>query len=425
METTSIIAAEKLSASRWIVLTIIILVQFQLQLVTFAPAAVASPIISDLQLNRTEFGLIMSALNITIMICQVLGSVLVDRAGPKLGLFSGVALLGIGAAILLGVHSLTFLIFGRVVQGIGIGICYPVMGALIMAWFSKREQPYINTIFAAVTFLGIGAGMLITVGIFRWFNGSWRHALGSYGFSILATALIWLFVGRNTQEVVFVEETSAASATARNPGSLSKVLTMPVTWTLALGAFAISWVYNMYFSFVPLFLESGRGMSLADANSLASLLPFSGVAGVIAFGVLANRDTWRKHLLWTSCAVVILGSIPLYFGEGGTTRAGLLVAGFGLSGFLPVLNTYIMSLPSMTPSLMAAFVVVVNMAIYMAGFISPLAVGWVSQSSFGLRNTLALFSWIELIAILMFMRLPTIASVDVSNIERTSASFNH
>src|SRR6266853_290177 len=156
METTTISTTEKLSASRWMVLTIIVLVQFQLQLVTFAPAALASPIISDLQLTRTEFGLIMSALNITIMICQVLGSVLVDRAGPKLGLFSGVVLLGIGAAILLGVYSLGFLVFGRVVQGIGIGICYPVMGALIMAWFSKREQPYINTIFAAVTFSVFG-----------------------------------------------------------------------------------------------------------------------------------------------------------------------------------------------------------------------------------------------------------------------------
>src|SRR5712671_7768971 len=406
METTSIIAAEKLSASRWMVLAIIILVQFQLQLVTFAPAAVASPIISNLQLNRTEFGLIMSALNITIMICQVLGSVLVDRAGPKLGLFSGVALLGIGAAILLGVHSLTFLIFGRVVQGIGIGICYPVMGALIMAWFSKREQPYINTIFAAVTFLGIGGAMLVTAGLFRWFSGSWRHALGSYGFSILATALVWLVIGRNSQEVVSAEETSPADATARNPSSLSKALAMPVAWTLALGAFAISWVYNMYFSFVPLFLESGRSISLANANRLASLLPFSGVAGVIVFGVLATRATWRKHLLWTSCAVVILGSIAFFFGEGAMTKAGLLVAGFGLSGFLPVLNTYIMSLPSMTPSLVAAFVVVVNVAIYVAGFISPLPVGWVSQT-FGLRNTLALFSWVELVAILIFMRLPT------------------
>jgi cyanate permease len=424
METTTISTTEKLSASRWMVLAIIMLVQFQLQLVTFAPAALASPIISSLQLSRTEFGLIMSSLNITIVICQVLGSVLVDRAGLKLGLFSGVALLGIGAAILLGVHSLKFLIFGRVLQGIGIGICYPVMGALIMAWFSQREQPYINTIFAVVTFAGIGGAMLVTIWLFRWFGGSWRHALGSYGFSILATVLVWFVIGRNRKEVAAAEGTSGTGPAARNPSSLSKALAMPVVWTLALGAFAISWVYNMYFSFVPLFLETVRGISLADANRLASLLPFSGVVGVIVFGVLATRAAWRKHLLRTSCAVVILGSIAFFFGEGAMPKAGLLVAGFGLSGFMPVLNTYIMSLPSMTPSLVAAFVVVVNAAVYLAGFISPLAVGWLSQTSFGLRNTLALFSWIELVAILMFMRLPTIASVDLPDIEMTNASVN-
>jgi sugar phosphate permease len=88
------------------VLAIIVLVQLQLTLVMFAPAAVASPIISDLQVTRTEFGLIMSALNIAIAVSQALGSVLVDRAGLKLGLFSGLALVGIGAALLLGVHSL-------------------------------------------------------------------------------------------------------------------------------------------------------------------------------------------------------------------------------------------------------------------------------------------------------------------------------
>jgi len=425
MEATTISTTEEPSGSRWMVLTIILLVQFQLTLVMFAPAAVASPIISDLQLTRTEFGLIMSALNIAIAICQALGSVLVDRAGLKLGLFSGLALMGIGATILLGVDSLRFLIFGRVLQGIGIAIIFPVLGALIMTWFSKREQPYINTIFAAVTFLGIGTGMLVTAGLFRWFGGSWRPAIGSYGFSILATALVWLVIGRNRQDVIYAEQTSAAGATAGNPSSLAKVLAMPVAWTLALGTFALSWVYNMYFSFVPLFLESGRGLSLADANRLASLLPFSGVAGVIAFGVLATRATWRKHLLWISSAVVIVGSIALFFGEGATTKTGLLVAGFGLSGFLPVLNTYVMSLPSMTPSLVAAFVVVVNVAMYIAGFISPLTVGWVSQSSFGLRNTLALFSWIDLVAILMFMRLPTIASMDASHLERKSPSSDH
>src|SRR5260370_281977 len=245
MEATTISTTEKLSASRWMVLAIIVLVQFQLQLVTFAPAAVASPIISNLQLTRTEFGLIMSALNITIMVCQVLGSVLVDRAGLKLGLFYGAALVG-----------------------------------------------------------------------------------------------------------------SVAGGARRSPSSLSEAVAMPVAWTLALGLFAVSLVYNMYFSFLPLFLESERGISLANANRLGSLFAFSGVAGVIAFGVLATRATWRKHLLCASCALLILGSIALFFGEGAITKAGLLVAGFGLSGFLPVVNTYIMSLPSMTPSLVAAFVVI-------------------------------------------------------------------
>ena len=409
MEATTVSTTEKLSASRWMVLAIIVLVQFQIMLVMFAPAAVASPIISDLRLTRTAFGLIISALNIAIMICQVLGSVLVDRAGLKLGLLSGVAVLGIGAAMMLVVHSLALVLFSRVLQGIGIGICYPVMGALIVACFSKREQPYINTIFAAVTFLGIGSGMLVTVGLFRWFNRSWRLALGTYGLSILATALIWLVIGRNRQQAGSAGETSAAGATAKTPSSLRKALTMPVACTLGVGAFAISWVYHMDFSFIPLFLETRRGISLSEASRLASLVPFSGVAGVIVFGMLATRPTWRKHLLWTCSVMVLLGSIALFFGEGATTKVGLLVAGLGLSGWLPVLNTYIMSLPSMTPSLMAAFVVLVNMAIYMAGFISPLVVGWLSQRSFGLRNSLALFSWIELVAILMFMRLPTIA----------------
>lgn len=103
------------------------------------------------------------------------------------------------------------------------------------------------------------------------------------------------------------------------------------------------------------------------------------------------------------------------------TRLGLLVAGFGISGWIPVVNTYTMSLPSMTPSLVAAFVVVLNVAVYLGGFISPLAVGQLSQTSFGLRNTLALFSCIELVGIIMFLLLPTI-SADILKTRTTSAA---
>ena len=412
---------ENLSAFRWAVLAIILVVQVQLESVSFAPAALASPIMASLQLTRTAFGLIMSAVNITVVICVALGSVLVDRIGLKFALLCGLAVVSLGASFQFGVHDLKSFIFARVIQGIGIAISYPVLGGLVMAWFSNREQPYINTIFVAVGFLGTGATMIGTAELFRWLGGSWRRALGGYGVSLLATTIVWLVIGRNSQHADSVEKTTEASPTATKPSSLSKVLAMPVAWMLALGIFAASWILEMYFSFVPLFLES-RGISLAQADRLASLLPFSGVAGVIAFGLLATRATWRKHLLWTGCVVVILGSIPLFWGKGAITSVGLLVAGFGLAGFLPVSITYMMSLPAMTPPLLAGLVVVANVATDMAGFIAPLAVGRVSQSSFGLRNTLALFSWIELVAILVFSCLPAIASGDVVKIEGTTTS---
>src|SRR5882724_10883862 len=97
MEAKTINTTEEPSGSRWMVLAVIVLVQLQLTLVMFAPAAVAIPIMSNLQLTRTEFGLIMSALNIFIAICQPLGSVLVDRVGLRLSLFSGLVLVGTGA----------------------------------------------------------------------------------------------------------------------------------------------------------------------------------------------------------------------------------------------------------------------------------------------------------------------------------------
>src|SRR5260370_41799408 len=102
------------------------------------------------------------------------------------------------------------------------------MGALMVALLSKREHAYINTIFAATTFLGIGSGMLVTVGLFGWLNRSWRQAIGTYGFSLLATALIWLIIGRNREEAVSAGESSAAGAPIKTPNPRPEAISMPV-----------------------------------------------------------------------------------------------------------------------------------------------------------------------------------------------------
>ena len=114
----------------------------------------------------------------------------------------------------------------------------------------------------------------------------------------------------------------------------------------------------------------------------------------------------QKHLLLTSSALVLVGSWPLLFGNGWHAVAGLVITGLGLSGVLPVHSTYIMSLPRITPSLVTAFLVVTNVTTHLAGFISPIAVGKVSQTSLGLKYALALFAAMELVALASFALLP-------------------
>jgi hypothetical protein len=65
-----------------------------------------------------------------------------------------------------------------------------------------------------------------------------------------------------------------------------------------------------------------------------------------------------------------------------------------------------MSLPRITPSIVAAFLVITNITTHLAGFISPIAVGRMSQTTVGLRYSLALFSAMELVAIISFAFLP-------------------
>ncbi len=398
------------SSFRWFVLAVVLLSQLCLVSVLFAPAAVAQLILDDLQITNAQFGLIMSVTSLTVLLCVVFASVLVDRFGVKTSLLLGLLALGIGGSAVALARSFPFLLATRAVLGVGIAVSYPVLGALVMDWFSGKERPYVNTAFAAFAFLGTGVAFLATAEFIHLMDSSWEGALSVYGLVTLALAIAWAAKGKSRTSSEVQPGTDDAntepSGSEASGSSLGVALRLPVTWMLSVGLFATGWIYNMYFSFTPLFLQNDRGLSLTEAGRLASTLPFSGVAGVIVFGLLSNRTAWRKHLLWISCVVVIVGSLGLFFGSGLLMRGGLLVTGFGMSGFLPVSVTYMMALPNMTPSLVAAFLVMINVGTYLAGFAAPFFVGWLSQTSLGLTNTLALLTWVELIAIAMFIRLP-------------------
>lgn len=403
-------AEEGNTAYRWFVLSVVLISHLGIVATLFAPAALAQVIIEDLDITRTTFGIIISIESITVMIHVVLGSTLVDRLGLKKALFYGFLVLGAGGSLVLVSSDLATLLGARIVQGVGIAICYPVLGAHIMAWFPMKERPYVNTLFASFAFVGVGGAFVTTVELFGQMQGSWRGALSVYGIAMLCVAIGWACLGRDraatTHNPKHSQFPSTPSAKKIHRGSLATAIRMPVAWVLTVGVFAVGWVYQMYFAFIPLFLQQERGFSLSEAAAHASLLPFSGVVGVITFGLLSRNPALRRVLLWLSSLIVLVGSIGLFFGEGSVMKGGLLIAGFGCAAYVPVSVTYLMSLSGMTPALVAAFLVMNNIGVYLAGFLSPLTVGWLSGTWLGLTNSLVLLTWMEVLAIVMFLCLP-------------------
>jgi cyanate permease len=389
------------SASRWLVLGVLLLTQVLIQTSLYGPAAAASAIQKGLRIDNAQFGFGMAATNFSTTVFVVLSSVFVDRIGMNRTLACGLGALALGGISTSAISNLAGFALARGFQGLGIAIIYPVASALIMQWFPTEEKAYANTLFVAFAFVGTAVAFLST-SLMSVAGLSWKTSLFLPGVATLALMLLWFLLAREPLSPV---DARVEMHLVRR-GSLAKAIRMPVIWTLAIALFACRWVHEAYLFFLPLFLQKEKGLSIHASAHLASILPWSGVAGILIFGVLARKATIQKHLLLTSSSLVLIGSWPLLFGNGWQTVAGLVITGLGLSGLLPVHSTYVMSLPRITPSLVTAFLVVTNVTTHLAGFISPIAVGKVSQTSLGLKYALVLFSAMEVVAIASFALLP-------------------
>jgi MFS family permease len=387
---------------RWVVLAVLLLTQILIQTSLYGPAAAATAVQGNLGIGNAGFGVAMAATNFSTTAFVFLSSVFVDRFGMNRTLECGLGALALGGMTTAGIVGLHSFVFARAVQGLGIAIIYPVASALIMQWFPAAEKAYANTAFVAFAFVGTAVAFLSTS--FLASSGlPWRTSLFLPGATTALMLLLWMAI----QRVPTAPKDAGVQMHIAEGSSLATAVRMPVIWILAIALFACRWVHEAFLFFLPLFLQSTKGMPTRAAAQLASVVPWSGVAGILLFGVLAKIPRLQKRLLILSSILVIAGAYPLLFGNGWQTIAGLIVIGFGLSGLLPVHATYVMSLPQITPSLVAAFLAITNVTTHLAGFISPIAVGKLSQTSLGLTYSLALFSAMELVAIISFAFLPT------------------
>ncbi|SMG00643.1 MFS transporter [Burkholderia singularis] len=269
---------------------------------------VSVPMMRELHLSPTQFGLIAGSLNWLFSVSAVIGGIAANRLSTKW------LLLGMGAAWaalqlpMLAASSVWVIVACRVLLGIGEGPASPVAVHALYKWFpdAKRNLP------VAVLHQGSALGLLIaglTIPIVSSHWG-WRA-----NFALLAAlGAIWCIAWFAYGEEGALDRTgprASAAAAERVPYAL--LLTDRTVLGNFLGHFAANWILAMTLTWLPTYLQLGLGFGAHSVGRLFALFVAvtSPLSLALAWGsqrLLARGVTSRVGRgLFVSAALALAG----------------------------------------------------------------------------------------------------------------------
>jgi MFS family permease len=382
--------ANRLSPYRWIIEVLILLTLLAQSLTWLAPAPLLGPISKSLNISLASSGLIISIIALCIAIFSMAGAIVMEKLGALRALIAGIWLMSV-AEILSGYSgSFSQLLFYRVLEGVGYGVVIAPPGALTMQWFGEHEWPYINMIGALFGYVGLFAVFQMTAPLYAVVGSSWLMVLRDYGIISAMVALAWTIFGRE-RHVAVVDAAVAGAAADRKGSALGEIARRREILLTAGGLFGGMWVFQLYTAFLPTYFSQFRGLGLAEASSLTSILPLTGIFAALGGGLGTGMTGLRKPFLWPVAICTLFGCFgAIVFPDPMLIRLSLVLVGIGAAGSLAAITTLVMELPGMTPEKMGVGLAFVWSVGYAGAFVSPI-VGGALAASIGLRNVMLFF----------------------------------
>jgi MFS transporter, ACS family, hexuronate transporter len=286
--------------------------------------SVLAPVITrEFHLNHTQLASILSAFQFSYAGMWLIGGVLLDVIGTRLGLALAVVWWSITSALTGLANSLSQFAAFRFLLGIGEGMNWPGASKAVAEWFPAKERSVAVAIFDSGSSVG-GAIAAIAVPWIAIALG-WRYAFalsGVLGFLWLA---LWLRVyhpPRSHPQLTIEEKTliEAGRDTARESGATGAVKWLRLlkhrnTWGILLGRSLTDPIWWFYVFWLPQYLSDARGFSLKQIAAFA-WVPFvaadiGNFTGGFVSGFLIRRGLpvlrARKWVCVFSCLPVIAG----------------------------------------------------------------------------------------------------------------------
>lgn len=273
---------------------------------------VAVPLMADLGLSPSEFGMIASSFFLLFSISAIGFGFMADRVSSKKLLLVCAGIWGVAQFPLAFVASVPLLYFSRILLGAGEGPAYPLALHSCYKWFpnDKRNLP------SAVIFQGVTAGLLIsgpllTFVVVKW---SWHAAFFTLGVASLVWMLLWAYFGAEGK-VVDNGADREKDAVSRLPYWLlitdrTFLANMLMYWTTY-------WIFSVMFTWVPSYMSRVMNYDATDAGWMFMVFTAFNIPIVLS-GSWFSQKLMKKGLSskyarggLTSCLVLMGGVLIL------------------------------------------------------------------------------------------------------------------
>jgi MFS family permease len=304
----------------WIVVGLL----FLFMLINFADRAVlglaAVPIMQELGLSHTEFGLIATSFFTLFSVGGVIGGFLVNRVASKWVLAALAVIWSLCQLPMMLSVSVVALVANRVALGFGEGPAYPVALHAAYKWFPSERRAVPTSLIAigALAGNGIAAPVIVAV-VAAW---SWHAAFGLLGAAGLVWCIAWLAIAREGP-------ITPDSLSSGDPLAYRQLFRCRTVIGVQVVGFCAYWLLTLAVVWLPAFLTRAFGYTPVQASWIMMLVSLGQIVILPGVSILSDGLKRRSVPSRLACGTVACAS---------TLAAGLVIILLARSeGALPII----------------------------------------------------------------------------------------
>ena len=375
--------ALKESRQRWWLLVLL----FTAMLISYvhrSALSVAAPFISaDLNLSKTEMGVLLSSFFWIYAFMQIPAGWIVDRFGVRraysLGfifwsLASTLTGFGVGMASLLGL---------RIATGAGQAITFPASSRACANWFPQRERGTVTAVY--LTGVRLGAALTSWIGAYFLARYSWKLFFLIIGLVPLIWLLPWNRFLRKWETPATEPQSAQTNRSSFFEGLL--LLRHRSVFGIFLGFFAYDYAWYVFLTWLPTYLKDERKfttseMGIYSATPLVAMSVIIVMAGLLSDWLVKrgrNERFVRKAFIIVGLAIGCL-IVPAGLVADKMTAVWLLtisLCGLGLAS--P--NTWTLTAAVCQKKIVGTVAGIQNFGGNLGGIIAPALTGFIAHKA--------------------------------------------